>query len=144
MTTEQPKALMLADALEATHPAVWPYGQEAAAELRRLHELYEQARDKAVRMTEANDTWFEKTLWVQETAKPEELGMHRADVLAQRIDRLANTLAEAHATYQAKLMADEALLQQALAALQYASSQLPLPHAREIEPTIKRLEERLK
>jgi hypothetical protein len=38
-------------------------------------------------------------------------------VLAQRIDRLANTLAEAHATYQAKLMADEALLRQALDAL---------------------------
>jgi hypothetical protein len=36
------------------------------------------------------------------------------------------------------------LLRQALLALQYASSQLPLPHAREIEPTIKRLEERLK
>jgi delta-aminolevulinic acid dehydratase/porphobilinogen synthase len=44
----------------------------------------------------------------------------------------------------AKIKDDEALLQQALAALQYASSQLPLPHAREIEPTIKRLEERLK
>jgi hypothetical protein len=46
--------------------------------------------------------------------------------------------------WQAKVEADEALLQQALAALEYASSQLPLPHAREIEPTIKRLEERLK
>ena len=33
-----PKVLMLVDALEATHPAVWPYGQEAAAELRRQHD----------------------------------------------------------------------------------------------------------
>ena len=37
----QPEALLLADALDATHPAVWPHGQEAAAELRRLHEALE-------------------------------------------------------------------------------------------------------
>jgi hypothetical protein len=46
--------------------------------------------------------------------------------------------------YAAQVERDEALLQQALAALEYASSQLHLIHAREIEPTIKRLEERLK
>lgn len=33
--------------------------------------------------------WQEKTDWVQETAKPHELGMHRADVLRQRIEALA-------------------------------------------------------
>ena len=33
--------------------------------------------------------WQEKTEWVQETAKPHELGMHRADVLKQRIDSVA-------------------------------------------------------
>lgn len=33
--------------------------------------------------------WQEKTEWVQETVKPHELGMHRADVLKQRIEALA-------------------------------------------------------
>jgi hypothetical protein len=50
---------------------------EAAAELRRLdqHEL-------------ANNVWHEKTGWVQNTAQSHELGMHRADVMRQRIERL--------------------------------------------------------
>jgi hypothetical protein len=30
--------------------------------------------------------WLDKTEWVQETVKPHELGMHRADVLKQRIE----------------------------------------------------------
>ncbi len=50
---------------------------ETAAELRRLHQ-HELA----------NDVWNEKTEWVQQTAQPHELGMHRADVLRQRIDHL--------------------------------------------------------
>jgi hypothetical protein len=33
----------------------------------------------------ALEVWLDKTEWVQETAKPHELGMHRADVLKQRI-----------------------------------------------------------
>lgn len=32
--------------------------------------------------------WLEKTKWVQETARPHELGMHRADVLRNRIEVL--------------------------------------------------------
>jgi hypothetical protein len=40
-TCTPPKALLLADVLEATHPALWPYGQEAAAELRRQYEEIE-------------------------------------------------------------------------------------------------------
>lgn len=117
--TTQPEALRLADALDRRVPVFdkMPIVDVAAAELRRLHELYEQARHKAVRMIEANDTWAEKTQWVQDTVKPEELGMHRADVLAQRIDRITNVLADTHATYQAKLLADEALLRKALHAL---------------------------
>jgi hypothetical protein len=36
------------------------------------------------------EVWLDKTEWVQETVKPHELGMHRADVLKQRIqDALA-------------------------------------------------------
>ena len=49
----------------------------SAAELRRLHQ-HELA----------NNEWSEKTEWVQNTAQPHELGMHRADVLKQRIERL--------------------------------------------------------
>ena len=32
--------------------------------------------------------WLEKTDWVQETVKPKELGMHRADILRKRIEDL--------------------------------------------------------
>jgi len=46
-------------------------------ELRRLHQ-HELA----------NEVWHEKTEWVQQTVQPSELGMHRADVLRQRIDYL--------------------------------------------------------
>jgi hypothetical protein len=34
----------------------------------------------------ALEVWLDKTKWVQETVKPNELGMHRADVLKQRIE----------------------------------------------------------
>jgi hypothetical protein len=34
----------------------------------------------------ALEAWLDKTEWVQETVKPHELGMHRADVLKQRIE----------------------------------------------------------
>jgi hypothetical protein len=37
--------------------------------------------------------WSDKTDWVQETAQPLELGMHRADVLKQRIERLKASIA---------------------------------------------------
>ena len=33
----------------------------------------------------AYDEWQEKTEWVQQTATYDELGMHRADILKQRI-----------------------------------------------------------
>lgn len=51
----------------------------AAAELRRLHQ-----------QELANIEWQEKTAWVQKTAKPDELGMHRADVMSRRLGRLKN------------------------------------------------------
>ena len=46
-------------------------------ELRRLHKV-----------EEAYNAWHEKTEWVQDTSQPCELGMHRADILKRRIDRL--------------------------------------------------------
>jgi hypothetical protein len=71
---EQTQALRLADLIQRYRS---PHCGEAAAELRRLdqHEL-------------ANNVWHEKTGWVQNTAQSHELGMHRADVMRQRIKRL--------------------------------------------------------
>ena len=37
----------------------------------------------------ALEVWLDKTEWVQETVKPHELGMHRADVLKQRIQEVS-------------------------------------------------------
>lgn len=74
MTTQQSNALRLADALTEKE---YPPRRAAAEELRRLHEH-----------EVANNAWGEKTEWVQQTVQPHELGMHRADVLRQRIDRL--------------------------------------------------------
>jgi len=73
------EALFYANALEVSdkNPALINVNNRAAAELRRLHQ-HELA----------NQVWHEKTEWVQQTAQPSELGMHRADVLRQRIDRL--------------------------------------------------------
>ena len=74
--TRQSKALQLADELEK-YEIFCPDLDEVAAELRRLdrHEL-------------ALGQWLEKTQWVQDNMQPGELGMHRADGLKQRIDRL--------------------------------------------------------
>jgi hypothetical protein len=56
--------------------------------------IYDQAITaikEALAQTEPNykkalEVWLDKTEWVQETVKPHELGMHRADVLKQRIE----------------------------------------------------------
>lgn len=78
--SKQPKALRLADCFERGN-----YNHEdvtkAAAELRRLHQV-----------ELAFNTWLEKTEWVQHTAEPGELGLHRADVLRQRIEELTEEL----------------------------------------------------
>ena len=57
--------------------------QEAIAELQRL-QLHEQA----------NKVWMDKTDWAQDTMHPNELGMHRADGLKQRIENLQASNAE--------------------------------------------------
>lgn len=38
------------------------------------------------------DEWFEKTDWIQKTAKASELGMHRADIMKKRIELLTEEL----------------------------------------------------
>jgi hypothetical protein len=59
---------------------------EAAKTIIEYHEATIERLNKAL------DEWHNKTEWVQETAQPLELGMHRADVLKQRIERLNKSL----------------------------------------------------
>jgi CRISPR/Cas system-associated endoribonuclease Cas2 len=80
-----PEALRLADLMEVTADMLEiPYkpnsrntDRKAAAELRRLHQ-HELS----------NELWHKKTEWVQNSYTTAELGIHRADVIKQRIDRL--------------------------------------------------------
>jgi hypothetical protein len=84
----QPEALKTADELEANmlavangkmKPGKMPIEPicRAYSELRRLH-----------RVELAYQVWSNKTEWVQGTGDGSELGMHIADVLKQRIERL--------------------------------------------------------
>ena len=68
-------AVEVAQAIEATVPAL----NARIAELERYQVAYAE--------------WIEKTEWVRETAKPKELGMHRADILRARIAELEGKLA---------------------------------------------------
>ena len=72
---DKPEALLLADRLESDFIRSQTM-VDAAAELRRLHP-YEPAYK----------AWHEKTEWVQTTARPGEFGMHRADVMRQRLEQ---------------------------------------------------------
>lgn len=47
---------------------------------------------KLERFEIAYKEWSDKTDWVQKSARPKELGMHRADVMAQRIEALEMAL----------------------------------------------------
>jgi hypothetical protein len=74
---EQPEVLRLADALIAELPLRALTRMKSAMELRRLHQ-HELS----------NELWHEKTEWLQNSYTPAEIGLHRADVIKQRIDRL--------------------------------------------------------
>jgi hypothetical protein len=52
------------------------------------HVTIETLNEKVMRTLAALKEWSDKTDWVQKTAQPLELGMHRADVLKQRIEHL--------------------------------------------------------
>jgi hypothetical protein len=85
------KALRLAlEALEVANSCVDGYYiPKGKAHLPEI-ELAITAIKEALAQPEPNykkalEVWLDKTEWVQETVKPHELGMHRADVLKQRI-----------------------------------------------------------
>lgn len=56
-----------------------------------IHELRRLAAENADLRIALNE-WLEKTDWVQETIQARELGLHRADVMRQRIDSLQSAL----------------------------------------------------
>lgn len=45
-------------------------------------------RKSSINHEESHALWLEKTEWVQETSQGKELGLHRADVLRNRIQHL--------------------------------------------------------
>lgn len=49
---------------------------------------YEAMQHELERYKSACNEWLEKSEWVQETAVPKELGMHRADVMKRRVEAL--------------------------------------------------------
>lgn len=91
--TQLPKALQLAENVVSS----WAHGKppewavQTAAELRRLH-----------RHELANAEWCEKTNWISKGIKVSELGLHRADVLKQRIEHLEAELEQARAALAAQ------------------------------------------
>lgn len=60
----------------------------AISELRRLVAENDKLRNERDRFHFALNEWLDKTEWVQQSVKPRELGMHRADILRGRIDQL--------------------------------------------------------
>lgn len=82
MVNKQTKALWLADQIERYNSGVHSQSIvedycESAAELRRLNNV-----DQCL------SEWLDKTQWVQTSAQSHELGMHRADVISQRITEI--------------------------------------------------------
>lgn len=76
---------------------------EAAAQCMEIQDQLLASYAKHIGATQGNLTdnykialqeWLDKTEWVQKTCENHELGMHRADVLKQRIENLQRELAE--------------------------------------------------
>ena len=82
MTDKQPEALRLADRIDLKDYYEFDaslHCQKAAAELRRLHIVEKEFQQ-----------WITKTEWVQKSSQSHDLGIHRADVMKQRLDRLSD------------------------------------------------------
>lgn len=53
--------------------------------LKDENEALRKENEQLRKYKEAFDEWMDKTKWVQDTILPKELGMHRADILLERI-----------------------------------------------------------
>ena len=60
--------------------------EQLNAQHKAITAIYEALAQPEPNYKKALEMWLDKTEWVQETVKPQELGMHRADVLKQRIE----------------------------------------------------------
>jgi len=67
-------------------------GKCADCDVAELEQENRLLRARNERLEASHAEWISKTDWVQESAWPKELGLHRADVLRQRIDRLEREL----------------------------------------------------
>jgi len=68
-------------ALDALETSMYPQQKQ----LQAITAIKEALAQPEPNYKKALEVWLEKTEWVQKTVKPHELGMHRADVLKQRI-----------------------------------------------------------
>jgi hypothetical protein len=83
------EALNLAlEALETPWNAPYVDGCDLALgkKVKAITAIKEALAESEPNYKKALEVWLDKTEWVQETVKPHELGMHRADVLKQRIE----------------------------------------------------------
>ena len=83
------EALRLAlEALEVPWNAPYVDGCDLALgkKVKAITAIKEALAESEPNYKKALEVWLDKTEWVQETVKPHELGMHRADVLKQRIE----------------------------------------------------------
>lgn len=74
--------------------------QNVIAELEHENRLLRARNDRLRQCEQAFNEWIEKTEWVQQTARPGELGRHRADVLKVRIEALQRELAVAESMHK--------------------------------------------
>ena len=71
-----------------------PYVYEfASALIDPAYKVISELEKQRDRFKAACDEWIDKTDWVQTTCQGSELGLHRADVLAMRIEKLEQQLA---------------------------------------------------
>ena len=82
MTKDEALKLGL-EALELSHPR---FGIGTAIHIKAVAVIKETLAQPEPNYKKALEVWLDKTEWVQETVKSHELGMHRADVLKQRIE----------------------------------------------------------
>ena len=87
MTKDEALRLAL-EALETPWNAPYVDGCDLALgkKVKAITAIKEALAESEPNYKKALEVWLDKTEWVQETVKPHELGMHRADVLKQRIE----------------------------------------------------------
>jgi hypothetical protein len=84
MTKDEALRLAL-EALSEAHYVV-EHRQDVKKREQAITAIKEALAESEPNYKKALEVWLDKTEWVQETVKPHELGMHRADVLKQRIE----------------------------------------------------------